>query len=210
MAKLYLINELGKNWDSGVSSVFFVYKPDESGRYKFYASPVWDFDNTLGNAKGVESELNGLEVEDYEDYTGWWCEHKGGFGNIVNRLSQNPEVKAAAKRIWFEEFVPAIQHFSGEKNSEEITREFYSADIYYDLIHDSAEMNYTSGWLLKTGKWIADHDSLTKARFDEQTRKMVTESTAAKYQANFTDMFNYSNDWLTSRAAWLSQEFSKQ
>ena len=83
MAKLYLVNELGKNWDSGVSSVFFVYKPDESGRYKFYASPVWDFDNTLGNAKGVESELNGLEVEDYEDYTGWWCEHKGGFGNIV-------------------------------------------------------------------------------------------------------------------------------
>lgn len=210
MAKLYLVNELGKNWDSGVSSVFFVYKPDESGRYKFYASPVWDFDNTLGNAKGVESELNGLEVEDYEDYTGWWCEHKGGFGNIVNRLSQNPEVKAAAKRIWFEEFVPAIQHFSGEKNSEEINREFYSADTYYDLIHDSAEMNYTSGWLLKTGKWIADHDSLTKARFDEQTRKMVTESTAAKYQANFTDMFHYCNDWLTSRAAWLSQEFSKQ
>ena len=31
LAKIYLINELGKNWDSGVSSLFFVYKQDLSG-----------------------------------------------------------------------------------------------------------------------------------------------------------------------------------
>lgn len=35
LAKIYLINELGKNWDSGVSSLFFVYKQDANGKYKF-------------------------------------------------------------------------------------------------------------------------------------------------------------------------------
>ncbi len=30
VAKLYLINEIGKNWDSGVSSVFFTWKQDEN------------------------------------------------------------------------------------------------------------------------------------------------------------------------------------
>ena len=30
-----LINELGKNWDSGVSSLYFTYKQDENGDWKF-------------------------------------------------------------------------------------------------------------------------------------------------------------------------------
>lgn len=209
LAKVFLINELGKNWDSGVSSLFFVYKPDESGEFKFFGSPVWDYDNSLGNAKGVSGELKFIKVSDYEQYTGWWCKYKGGSDNIVNRLSQNSEILETSKDIWFEQFVPAINHFSGESISNNFKNEIYTSEEYYSLIKDSAEMNYKSGWLLQTSDWIADHSSLTKAHFDDKTKTMITDSNTTTYNSDFTGMYNYCSDWMISRAAWLSEEFSK-
>lgn len=214
ITKLYLINELGKNWDSGVSSLFFTYRQDGDGKYKFYGSPVWDFDNSLGNATGVIGDLENMGVTDYEDYTGWWCRYKGKSqrdrrsSNIMNRISQNKGVLAKAQTIWFEQFVPAIDHFSGRVTSEEIGKELYTADEYYALISGSAEMNYKSGWLLNTGSWIADHSSLTCAYYDNELKTYNICKTADSYKSDFEGMFNYARDWMISRAAWLSKEMS--
>ncbi len=214
MTKLYLINELGKNWDSGVSSTFFTYKQDENGKYKFYGSPVWDYDNSLGNAVGVDYELQNMGINDYTQYTGWWCKYKGTArrkpvsDNIMARLSLDPEVQAVAPQIWFEDFVPAIEHFSGVKPSDTIDKELYEASHYYELIKDSAAMNYTSGWLLNTGSWIASHSSLKRATYNETTKKMVADSTTTRYAQNFDGAFSYARDWMTSRAAWLSEQFA--
>ena len=215
VAKLYLINELGKNWDSGVSSTFFTYKPDENGVYKFYGSPVWDYDNTLGNAVGVEWDLRNMGVTDYEEYTGWWCQHKGKSSpsskrssNVIARISQNKQVKEACPKIWFEDFVPALKHFTTEQTNAEIGQEFYTRDQYYSLVKDSAAMNYTSGWLLNTGKWIADHSTLNKATYDAATQKMVVDTTATRYAQTFEGMYDYASDWMLSRAAWLSEQFA--
>lgn len=213
VTKLYLINELGKNWDSGVSSTFFTYRPDENGVYKFYGSPVWDYDNSLGNAVGVGSELRAIGVSDYTSYTGWWCRYKGSNStdgkystNIINNLSKNTMVKARAAEIWFEQFVPAIHHFSGEFNNPAVAPELYSAEEYKALSLGSAEMNYTSGWLLNTGSWIADHSRLNKASYGLFTGNYSVSSTATRYQNNFSGMFDYAADWMISRAAWLSNE----
>lgn len=214
MTKLYLINELGKNWDSGVSSTFFTYKQDENGKYKFYGSPVWDYDNSLGNAVGVGNDLRTMGVNDYTQYTGWWCKYKGTSrskpvsDNIMARLSLDPEVQAIAPQIWFEDFVPAIQHFSGEKPSDTVDKELYQASRYYELIKDSAAMNYTSGWLLYTSGWVADHSALKRATYNETTKKMVVDKTTTRYAQNFDGAFSYARDWMTSRAAWLSEQFA--
>ena len=216
VAKLYLINELGKNWDSGVSSTFFTYRQDENGNYKFYGSPVWDYDNSLGNATGVKDDLRNIGVTDYEQYTGWWCQHKGKSNasarrsdNIIARISQNATIKAALPRIWFEKFIPALEHFSGEQANANINLDFYSKDMYYSLIKDSAEMNYESGWLINTGSWIADHSRLNKATFDSATQKMVVDTTATRYDVrSYDDMYDYASDWMLSRAAWLSEQFA--
>ena len=215
VAKLYMINELGKNWDSGVSSTFFTYRQDENGVYKFYGSPVWDYDNTLGNATGVSWDLRTIGVTDYEEYTGWWCQHKGKSSasarrsnNIIARISQNAAVKAALPRIWFEDFLPALDHFSGKTYSSEIDKELYTKDEYYSLIKASAEMNYASGWLLNTGSWIADHLSLNKATYDPGTKKMVVDAAATSYAQSFDCMYDYASDWMLSRAAWLSEQFA--
>lgn len=214
VTKLYLINELGKNWDSGVSSTFFTYRPDENGEYRFYGSPVWDYDNSLGNAVGVSSDLRAIGVNDYTSYTGWWCQYKssnstgGGkySNNIVNNLAKNKAVLARAAEIWFEEFMPAIRHFEGSFNNPVVNPELYTSENYYSLVSGTAAMNYTSGWLLNTGSWIADHSSLYKAHYDLYTGEYTVDKTATRYSSDFKGMFDFTADWMTSRAAWLSNE----
>ena len=214
LAKIYIINELGKNWDAGVSSLYLTYKPDENGKYKFYGSPVWDYDNSLGNAVGVANELRSIGVTDYEKYTGWWCKYKGRNGgaktssNIMNRFSQNAPLIENAKKIWSEKFVPAVEHFSGTKYSEEIDKEFYTADEYFNLVNKTAEMNYTSGWLLNTGSWIADHSKMASAFFDNVNKVYSYNKYPTAYNNDFKGMFDYARDWLINRAAWLSKEWS--
>lgn len=209
VAKLYLINEIGKNWDSGVSSTFFVWKQDEYGTYKFYGSPVWDYDNSLGNAVGVERDLRKMGVNDYEEYTGWWCKYKGkdssskNSTNIMNCFARNESVMSEAVQVWFDDFVPALKDFYGETDNGIMM----SADEYYSLLIDSAEMNYKSGWLLYTGGWIADHQRLNTAYYDEETHKMVSSDKKTYNQNSAADMFNYAIDWMQGRTAWLSEQF---
>lgn len=212
-AKLYLINELGKNWDAGVSSCFLTYKQDKDGNYKFFGSPVWDYDNSLGNAVGVGSELNSIGVTDYTQYTGWWCRFKGKSPsetvsyNIINNFARIKEVQNVAATVWFEEFMPAVNHFSGKTTNAGAQPEIYSADEYYSKVSGSAEMNYQSGWLINTGSWIAPHTTLKKADFNFYTGTYTANTAATRYsQSNYTDMFNYARDWMISRAAWLSNE----
>ena len=216
VAKLYLINELGKNWDTGAASTFFTYRQDENGKYKFYGSPVWDYDNSMGNATGVKDDLTSMGVEDYEEYTGWWCQLKGKpdsgdkpSDNIIARISQNADVQAIVPTIWFEDFMPALEHYSGNSYNEQIDTELKTREEYLDLIQDSAQMNYTSGWLLCTSPWIADHSTLNKATYDKTTQKMAVDETATNYEQVFEDMYNYASDWMLSRGAWLSEQYSQ-
>ena len=216
LAKIYLINELGKNWDSGVSSLFFVYKQDSSGKYKFYGSPVWDYDNSLGNAVGVNKELNNMGLSYYEEYSGWWCKFKGkstkskSINNVMNLISRNNKVYQKSVSVWFEDFVPVINDFASDSSTPKASSatEMYRAYDYYALLKDSAEMNYQSGWLLNTSSWIADHSSLTKAHYDVSTKTYTVDSKATAYKQDFTGMYNYCVDWMTSRAAWLSSEMA--
>ena len=216
VTKLYLINELGKNWDSGVSSTFFTFKPDENGKYKFYGSPVWDYDNSLGNATGVSRDLRNIGVTDYEEPTGWWCRYKGTPTgtktptNIMARIAQNTEVQEAAPRIWFEKFIPALYNFYGIFPSAKIESEMYTISEYRNLLTDSAAMNYTSGWLIKTSDWVADHTTLDNLSFtiDESGVKLSKHSMTYN-QRDYTDMYNYAADWCYSRAAWLSAQYGE-
>lgn len=207
ITKLYLINELGKNWDSGVSSTFFTYKQDENGVYKFYGSPVWDYDNSLGNAVGIEGELRSMGVSDYEEYYGWWCKYKGKTPdskksrNVMNNISRHTQVIEAAPKIWFENFVPALKDFCGETDNGIMM----SADEYYDLIKDSAEMNYQSGWLLKTGDWVCDHTSPQQVcEYNPADNTLIT--SVKTYENDFDGMFEYCTDWMLSRTAWLTTQ----
>lgn len=209
-AKIFLINELGKNWDSGVSSFYMVYKQSPDGKWRFYASPVWDYDNSLGNCAGIQRDLENMGVSDYTEYTGWWCKYKGkkaretSSSNIMNKCANNSVITTRAAKIWIEQFMPKINAFA---NTHATSGELYSASGYYQILKGTADMNYTRGWLLNTGSWISDHSSLKKAEY--KNGQYTVASKATTYAADFEGEYNYMVDWMTSRAAWLTNEFNK-
>ncbi len=57
----YLIEEVSKNYDGGVTSSFF-YKPQDSVSSKIFAGPVWDYDVAFGNCNldWVASDPEGI------------------------------------------------------------------------------------------------------------------------------------------------------
>ncbi len=212
LTKIMLINELGKNWDVGVSSLYFVYKQADDGSWKFFASPVWDYDNSLGNATGVKSDLRNMGVSDYEEPTGWWVQYKPGASTnksarytILGWAARNATIMDYAATVWFEDFVPAIETF----NSQNVDYgEVYSSDVYYNYLKGTAAMNYELGWLMTTGSWICDHSSLTTGTFDASTGTFTKASKDTTYDiTKFEDQYRYTVDWLNTRVAWLSAQF---
>lgn len=198
-ARMYLINEFGKNWDAGAGSYYFIYMKDKDGKYKFFAAPTWDYDNSLGNAVGIN-------VKTYKNPTSFFVTTKGR-DNIASMTYKNPQLYQKVGQLWYKDFVPAIENiFKGNNIS---TGELYSADAYYNLVKESAAMNYTSGRLLNPEPgWIADHSSLFKCNFDYATKTYSQDTTATKYNVNtFKGVYDFMVDWATSRAAWLSNEF---
>ncbi len=203
IAICYLIQELGKNWDT--HSWYMVYEPDENGNYKFFASPVWDFDNSIGNATGVKNDLDKFGVKDYTQYSGWWCKYKTGSNNMSYLCTQNNLVMERAKSIWFERFVPAIELFTSNGVDNE---EIFSSDIYYESLYKSADMNYSIWNMTVENGWISNHSSLNKANFDYNTLTYKVDNSATRYdQHSFIGQYDFMTDWFTSRAAWISNEW---
>lgn len=216
MAKIVLINELSKNWDVGISSFYLTYQADEQGNYKFFGSPCWDYDNSLGNATGISGDLNRMGVKDYEEPTGWWSEYKlNGWGSgktgkytLPGYAMKNPTIKQRMAEIWFEEFVPALEVLNSENVSE---GEIYSQDVYYNYLKESASMNYEIGWRINTGDWICDHSELLNGTYNKETGEFTPATEVTKYTDGkgftFEGEYKYMLDWLNTRAAWISAEF---
>ncbi len=217
LAQVYLINELGKNWDAGAGSFFFVYKADEDGHFKFYASPVWDYDNSLGNAQGVEGDLRNLGIKDYEEPTGWFAKYKNGYRGpnfLKESIAKCDALNEIIPTVWFEQFVPAIENkLNGEGLND---TELYSADVYKNYLTKSADMNFIRWDIIQEPQWIADHTSL-KQCFATYTYNQYGQVTGVDYKQNstatsydqyvFDAEYQYMIDWTNSRVAWMSSQY---
>lgn len=60
-AQKYLVEEISKNYDGGVTSSFF-YKPQDAVSTKIYAGPVWDYDVAFGNCNLDEIASNPMGI----------------------------------------------------------------------------------------------------------------------------------------------------
>lgn len=61
-AKKYLIEEVVKNFDGGISSQYFYKDSDSSGKSLLYAGPVWDYDGALGNGDWSVRKSEGMLI----------------------------------------------------------------------------------------------------------------------------------------------------
>lgn len=63
----YLVEEISKNYDGGVTSSFF-YKPQDTVSSKIFAGPVWDYDVTFGNCNLDEIASNPVGITKMSDH----------------------------------------------------------------------------------------------------------------------------------------------
>lgn len=204
MSIMYMLNEYCKNWDSGASSVYFVYKKAEDGNYKFFASPVWDYDNSMGNPRG--------EDKTYATARGWWANTRGS-QNIYSAAVKNLEVMNSVYQVWFERFVPAINKFTDQNFIH--SGEVWSQDVYYNILKDQAPMNYNVSPMVVDSDWIGNHSSLVtyNATYSYDNNGYINKVNFAQGQTksydqySFKGEYDYMVDWGRSRAAWISNEY---
>lgn len=63
----YLVEEISKNYDGGVTSSFF-YKPQDTVSSKIFAGPVWDYDVAFGNCNLDEIASNPVGITKMSDH----------------------------------------------------------------------------------------------------------------------------------------------
>lgn len=199
LAKFFLLNELAKNCDIGVSSTYFVYKYDSAtGKGKFYASPVWDMDMTAANG---DKKSTSDSVAAYTDYTGNWSYQNNGLNRVIKAAFNNSNVQAMARSIWTEQY--------GIKLIETINTLGSQA---YSKIGSSYTMNFAKwskpyGFNGGYGDNIQARTSLEPATY--------TATANAKYAVGSSKTYNedagqieFVKDWLASRAAWLTKKYN--
>ncbi len=73
-AKKYLIEEVCKNFDGGISSQYFYKERNKDGEELLYAGPVWDYDGALGNGdrsiRNPEGMLMCYDIRIYDPQKG--------------------------------------------------------------------------------------------------------------------------------------------
>ncbi len=72
LASAYIMQEFGRNYDAGSSSMYFYKDKDENGEQaKIFKGPLWDCDNTLGNIhKNGASNTAGYWAKDRSIWAG--------------------------------------------------------------------------------------------------------------------------------------------
>ena len=93
-AKYYVLNEFAKSVDIAYSSVFFYYKDGI-----LYAGPVWDYDQSLGNAWDEQYPDYYNSEDGLNSYEG----KRASWNLVYNYLLQFDEFRQAV-RFWYSEY----------------------------------------------------------------------------------------------------------
>ncbi len=90
----YLVEEISKNYDGGVTSSFF-YKPADSQSTKLFAGPLWDYDAVFGNCGLDEINSNPMGITMLDDHI---------FGTrLFKSLYQQEDFREAVRDCYREE-----------------------------------------------------------------------------------------------------------
>ena len=129
---------------------------------------------------------------------------QNSFNGFLKSSSDYLDLNNYRNSKYFIDAVKALRNY----NSTNVTEgPLYSQDVYYNYLKGSADMNYTRGWYLDTGGWICDHSKLVKCVYNYEKDELTTIKTIFNYPATFKGEYDYMNDWMNSRAAWLSSQF---
>ena len=207
-ARAYLVNEVTKNMDAGITSTYFTYS---AAAGKFYVSPVWDYDNALGNSVNSDARFdkNG-KVLDLTSPANWYTRDLRHYGNkyqsVFAQACEMTEFWAKVKEIWAADFAGVADILEGAATAEK--GRLQTADAYLQSLAKSGEWNYTMWDMVYNNGWVAAHDSLTM--YDYNAEANTVSSSVVKYENNtLNGQAQYAADWMISRLNWLSAQFSE-
>lgn len=203
LANYYLLNELAKNYDIGVTSTYLVYNKTEN---KFYISPVWDLDVSTGNCDKTNNN--------YRSYEGNWTNDNSSINYFMKKVFNNPQVQSAARAKWtdsyYTELVKNINALvDGGTLSNEKTVTGAKQDISGSYENNFKKWSYPYGFTAQED-YINARTSLTTASYDVSTHTYSKASSDTSYSEGKTaqDTINYVRDWLLSRAAWMTKKYN--
>ncbi len=160
LVKVFLLQELSLNCDGFISSVYF-YK-DADG--KMFAGPIWDQDMTFGTGW---TKTNAADIEDYH--------------YLAKALIQIPAFKTAVVEYYSSTFAPAVREWLG--NNGTIAHQ-------YNLLKDSAAMNYKLWDFIRVGDPKADGHIWQGASYDSVVADMTS--------------------WIEARLSVMDKRFAQQ
>ncbi|WP_212818396.1 phosphodiester glycosidase family protein [Vescimonas fastidiosa] len=160
LVKVFLLQELSLNCDGFISSVYF-YK-DADG--KMFAGPIWDQDMTFGTGW---TKTNAADIEDYH--------------YLAKALIQIPAFKTAVVEYYSSTFAPAVREWLG--NNGTIAH-------HYNLLKDSAAMNYKLWDFIRIGDPKADGHIWQGASYDSVVADMTS--------------------WIEARLSVMDKRFAQQ
>lgn len=160
LVKVFLLQELALNCDGFISSVYF-YK-DADG--KMFAGPIWDQDMTFGTGW---TKTNAADIEDYH--------------YLAKALIQIPAFKTAVAEYYSSTFAPAVREWLG--NNGTIAH-------HYNLLKDSAAMNYKLWDFIRIGDPKADGHIWQGASYDSVVADMTS--------------------WIEARLSVMDKRFAQQ
>ncbi len=188
LARAYLLQEFGKNCDGGMTSCYFTYVAADG---KFIADPIWDCDSCLGN---VYCERKNASNTAYS--TGWAIKTAqydntkmtnilGQGFNVSGTTSGNETFEEVVKRIWNDDFVPAISVLKGESSASG-TR-LRSIEGYINTSPIASYNNYIK-WDFQ---WFPYYEALN-----------------GNYEYDLDGQTSYLSDWIVAREKWMDYEIN--
>ena len=220
-ARAYLVNEVAKNLDSGVTSCYFVYDSDNE---IFYMSPVWDYDNALGNSVSIaERHDDAGKALDLTRPDGWYAKElmhfdadfTGGRSVFSQACYMTSTVDGKTfmdivKDVWAADFADTAAVLAGE--AEAANGRLQSAEGYLASLAKSGAWNYSyGGWQLSNNTnntWISPHKTLVMYDYDAEANTFTT-STKSYDETTLEGQANYAADWMLSRINWISAQFGE-
>lgn len=191
LAKYYLINELAKNFDIGVTSTYFVYNKAEG---KFYISPVWDMDVTTGNcSKG----------NDYLKYDGNWTDDNSSSNIVMKLVYNNAHVQSKARSIWTTDYYTKLINTIDTLGSNAETA------VSGSFENNFKKWTYPYGFQGNYTDNVVANTSLEMATYNVSTHT-YSKLTSTEYNSYTREdgQIQYVVDWLKSRAAWMTKKYN--
>ena len=223
-ARMYLIQELAINLDSAATSYYIHNRYEDDGTSKLYASPVWDYDWSLGAyAKDLKYIYTGSSVTTSENMsnpkqmfvknkalkTDSSDNTKAANYNFQAKLVHNSYVWERCQYYWTNLFIPNLQRYIdndyiGDNKADDGETEGRMLTEWLPRFRSSMAMNDARwGSVTYTGddwgtKVTTDY---VNRSFDFKIGNCGTSGSATK---SYDNAVYYLNDWVVTRWNYMS------